>query len=87
MTTPLTHPFPAARQSDPSFAPVGGAAAKCHALHMGKAISGHRRDATAHGLLCWPDKQVVKVTGSLRADTRAEYLIKRYFIVFFCRQK
>ena len=28
----------------------------------------------------------VKVTGSLRADTRTVYLIKRYFIVF-CRQK
>ena len=28
----------------------------------------------------------LKVTGSLHADTRAVYLIKRYFIVF-CRQK
>ena len=25
----------------------------------------------------------LKVTGSLRADTRTVYLIKRYFIVFF----
>lgn len=59
MTTPLTHTFPAARESEPTSAPIDGAAAICHALHMGKAIAGHRRNTTAHRLLCWPDSKLL----------------------------
>ena len=35
------------------------------------------------GIYIHKEIMIIKVTGSLRADTRTVYLIKRYFIVFF----